>query len=128
MCIICDEEPGSHSFEYRGKTINSINVYYSCPANATKYWDTKGILAHYKEVLDENDQEPWIWLFDGEGFGLIHSLEIATALGLVALLKEHNDSLQSIQIVHPTIYIKAIYKIIEPFLTSTLIEKINWIQ
>ncbi len=126
MCIICEKEPGSHSFEYRGKNSNLVNIYYSCPAKATKYWDTKGIIAHYKELLDENNHQPWSWYFDSTGFGFVHSLEIATALGLVALLKEHNDSLQSIHIIYPTIYIKALYNIIKPFLTSDLIKKIDW--
>ena len=126
MCVICDEEPGSHSFEFRGKTDNSINLYYTCPAKATKYWDTKGILAHYEEVLEQNNHEPWIWMFDGQNFGFKHSLEIATAIGLISILKKHNDSLQNIHIIHPTIYIKAMYTVIKPFLSSELIQKISW--
>ena len=41
MCQICIDEPGSHSFEYTGKTCDDILIYYTCPGKATKYWDTK---------------------------------------------------------------------------------------
>jgi hypothetical protein len=55
MCKICDEDSSSHSFEFVGRTTDSKNIYYTCPAKATKYWDTKGILSHYDEILDANN-------------------------------------------------------------------------
>ena len=51
MCLICQQDPGSHSFEFYGKSKEGMYMYYTCPAKATRYWDTKGILNHYEEVL-----------------------------------------------------------------------------
>ena len=127
MCQICIDEPGSHSFEYVGKTCNGILVYYTCPGKATKYWDTKGILEHYEEVLENNNNQKWIWRFDGDGFDLKHSLEIATAIGLIGILIKYGDSLSQIQIINSNIYINSLYGMIYPFLTPELVDKINWL-
>ena len=127
MCQICIDEPGSHSFEYIGKTCDDILIYYTRPGKATKYWDTKGILERYEEVLENNNNQKWIWRFDGDGFDLKHSLEIATAIGLIGILIKYSDSLCEIQIINPTIYIRSLYGMIYPFLTPELVDKINWL-
>jgi hypothetical protein len=104
-----------------------MNYYYTCPANASKYWDTEGIVNHYSEILDLNNEKPWIWIFDSEKFGLHHSLQISVAFGILQLLKEkHYKSLKEIQIIKPTIYIKSMYSVIYPFLTEDLIDIIKW--
>ena len=127
MCVICDEEPGSHSFYLVGLD-GDIRSYYTCPAKATKYWDTKGILRHYEELLEANGEHPWIWIFDSEGFDMKHSMQIATARGLINLLKKkYGKHLLEIRIVHPSIYIKSMYTIIRPFLTPDLLQLITWI-
>lgn len=126
MCEICIREPGSHSFDFIRQE-NNINYYYTCPAKASKYWDTKGILNHYREVLDNNNNAPWIWIFDGTGFGLKHSLKIDTALGLIQLLKgHHGNSLIEIHIINPSIYIKSFYTLIYEFLNDDIVDKIKW--
>lgn len=127
MCQICIDEPGSHSFEYIGKTRDDILIYYTCPGKATKYWDTKGILEHYEEVLEHNNNQKWIWRFDGDEFELKHSLEVTTAIGLIGILIKYGDSLFQIQIINSNIYINSLYGMIYPFLTAELIDKIHWI-
>lgn len=128
MCLICNEDPTSHSFMYIGQTPEGSNIFYTCPANATKYWDTDGILDHYNEVLDGNGGKPWVWLFDGQEFGFVHSTQISTAIGLIHILVKHNHCLTKIQIVNPTMYIHTLYAFLLPFLSSELIEKIEWIM
>ena len=126
MCQICFDEPGSHSF-YLLKTEENVNVYYTCPAEATKYWDTQGILQHYEEVLTLNGQNPWVWIFDSQDFGINHSMQINVALGIVRMLKaKYGQYLQEIRIVNPTIYIRTFYAVLEPFLSKELIEMIKW--
>jgi hypothetical protein len=126
MCIICDNEPGSHSF-YKINTINNINIFYTCPAKATKYWDTKGILAHYEEVLEENGENEWIWIFDSHLFGFKHSLEISTALGILKLLKhKYGKYLKEIRIINNSIYIKSFYNLLYPFIPNKIIKIIRW--
>jgi len=128
MCIICDQDPGSHSFEFYGKTNEGIYMYYTCPAKATRYWDTKGILSHYKEVLEQNNNNKWIWVFDSDGFDLKHSLEIETAIGIIKILSQYDDSLCEIQIVNANLLIKTFYTLIYSFLSTNIINKIRWID
>ena len=128
MCIICDQDPGSHSFEFYGKTNEGKYMYYTCPAKATRYWDTKGILSHYKEVLEQNNNNKWIWVFDSDGFDLKHSLEIETAIGIIKILSQYDDSLCEIQIVNANLLIKTFYTLIYSFLSTNIINKIRWIN
>ena len=88
MCQICIDEPGSHSFYLLAKN-NEINYYYTCPAKASKYWDTEGILNHYEEILSDNNNQDWIWVFDSKNFGFAHSLQISTAIGIINILKKY---------------------------------------
>lgn len=128
MCKICINNPGSHSFEYIGVR-NGRRLYYTCPAKATMYWDTEGILKHYEEVLEQNGEHPWTWLFDGEDFGFMHSLQIATAIGIIDLLKnKYGKCLMEIRIINPTVYIKSLYRIIYPFLDEKIDNMIQWID
>ncbi len=128
MCIICDQDPGSHSFEFYGKTIEGIYMYYTCPANATRYYDTNGILNHYEEVLEQNNNNKWIWVFDSKGFDIKHSLEIETAIGLIKILSKYDNSLCQIQIVNANLLIKTFYTLIYPFLSTNIINKIKWLD
>ena len=125
MCKICIDEPGSHSFYLLAKN-NEINYYYTCPAKASKYWDTEGILNHYEEILSDNNNQDWIWVFDSKNFGFAHSLQISTAIGIINILKKYKHGLKEIRILNPTIYIKSLYNIISPFLSSELKEIITW--
>ena len=126
MCQICFDEPGSHSF-YFLKSENDINYYYTCPAVASKYWDTEGIINHYEEILDLNGNKPWIWIFDSKDFGLKHSLQTGVAFGILQILKDkYGKYLKEIQIINPSIYIKSLYAVIYPFLTEELIDIIKW--
>ncbi len=126
MCRICDEEPGSHSFEFYGKSSNDVYMYYTCPADATKYWDTVGILNHYEEVLEKNNNKKWSWLFDGRDFSVKHSMEISTAIGIIKILSRYDDSLCQIQVVNANALIKGFYSVIYPFLSQEIVDKIIW--
>jgi len=128
MCIICDEEPGSHSFEFYGKTKEGLYKYYTCPANASKYWDTEGILNHYEEVLQQNNNNNWIWIFDCKGFDIKHSLEIVTAIGIIKILSKYESSLCEIQILNANALIKTFYSFIYQFLSINIINKIKWVN
>jgi hypothetical protein len=128
MCVICQQDPGSHSFEFYGKTNKGLYLYYTCPADATKYWDTNGILNHYEEVLEKNNNNKWIWLFDCKGFDVKHSLEIATAIGIIKILSKYENSLYQIQILNANNLIKTFYSLIYPFISTNIINKIKWIN
>jgi hypothetical protein len=125
MCQTCISEPGSHSFYLMAKK-EDTHVYYTCPADATKYWDTDGILKHYEEILHEKGEQDWIWVFDSRDFGLVHSLQVSTAIGLVDILKKYKKGLKEIRIINSTMYIKSLYAIISPFLNNELMNIITW--
>jgi hypothetical protein len=87
ICPICALTPGSHSL-YKIYTRENIEYYYTCPAKATRYNDTVGIISHYEGVLGEING-PWIWIFDGTGFNLAHSLEINIGIRLASILSKN---------------------------------------
>ena len=123
VCPICELHPGSHSLSKLYQREN-IEYYYTCPAKATRYNDTVGIIAHYEGVLREINQ-PWVWVFDGTGFNFIHSLEIDIGIQLVSILSK-NVHLYKIMVIHPTIYVSTIYTVLYPFLGERLRDMIEF--
>jgi hypothetical protein len=125
MCKICDDKPNSHSFHKLAKQ-GKTQLFYSCPAEATKYYDTEGIVQHMCELLDENKENNWIWIFDGRGFGIKHSLQIGTCMGIISVLKKYGDTLEEIRMTNTNPYVKSIFKACHPFIPNTLYNKIKW--
>ena len=116
LCPICIKEPNSHSFRKI-----SENNFYTCPAQASKYNDTQGILNHYRLHLEKHGQNPWIWIFDCKGFELKHMLELQTAYGIVSLLNEkYGTHLKKIIVINQTWHIHSILTIIMPFLNKEI--------
>lgn len=115
VCPICTEDPTSHSF----KKIES-GVFYTKPADATRYWDTEGICAHYDGVLGEVDTA-WTWIFDGDGLGLKHVLEIDVGIALAKLIStKHSHNLETIHIINPSWYSRLILRLVLPFLSKKM--------
>jgi hypothetical protein len=116
LCPICTKEPNSHSF----RKIAEHN-FYTCPAQASKYNDTQGILNHYRLHLEKHGPNPWIWIFDCKGFELKHMLELQTAYGIVSLLNEkYGTHLKKIIVINQTWHIHSILTIIMPFLNKEI--------
>lgn len=116
-CRICENDPSSHSFKNMGLK-DDIIYYYTCPAKATKYYDTDGIIEHYDGVLSENNNK-WIWVFDGEGFSMKHLLEINVGIQLAKLItNKFSHNLVNIVIINPTWHIKTVIELIYPFLNN----------
>lgn len=114
ICPICNDDPTSHSFY---KITN--DTFYTCPAKASKYWDTQGILKHYSLLLDEHGEKPWIWIFDCHEFEIKHLLEIEVAIGIASLLSTKDGiHLQEIKIINKTWHIQSLLTILWPFLND----------
>ena len=97
---------------------NGVLYYYTCPSQARMYYDAKSIIEHYKGVLSEiPETTDWIWVFDSTGFTLDHALQTTVAIELAQLLSTFKN-LRKIIIIHPTIYIRATYHLILPFLRT----------
>jgi hypothetical protein len=94
-------------------------VFYTKPADATKYTDREGILAHYDNMLKHNGDKPWTWIFDSAGFGMKHALEINTGIGIAKLItSKYSKNLQKIVVKNPTWHIKLMYTCVSPFLSA----------
>jgi len=115
--------PSSHSLKKIEK--EGALYFYSCPSEATLYYDVKSILNHYKGVLSEiPTDKDWIWILDSKGFTLEHAMQITVAIELAKLLSTF-PNLKKIRIIHPTLYISIPYKIVMPFLSQTLRDTIE---
>lgn len=125
MCKICDSDPKAHSF-FKIATERNTQIFYSCPAEATRYWDTDGIVNHCNEKLAEKGDADWIYTFDGKGFGLKHALEIGAALGLLGVLKNHEDTLKEIRMINTSLHVKTMMKTVQPFISKSISKKIVW--
>ena len=118
ICKTCHEDSTSHSFSKLCE-IKGVSVFYTKPADATKYTDTEGILAHYDNMLKCNGDKPWTWIFDSAGFGMKHALEINTGIGIAKLItSKYSKNLQKIIVKNPTWHIKLMYTFVSPFLST----------
>jgi len=118
VCPLCKLLPSSHSLK---KVLEDKGIiYYTCPAEATLYYDVKGIVSHYDGVLSEiPENKEWIWIFDSSGFGLINAMQTTVAIELAKLISnKFSKNLKKIIIINPTVYITLIHKIIMPFLNK----------
>ena len=88
ICVICDDDPTSHSCHILDKPSTNIKIVYTCPSRATKYYDTKGTVAHYKNVLKIIGEQDWEYVCDCTDFGLKHAMCINTATNIVKLIVE----------------------------------------
>jgi hypothetical protein len=128
-CPLCEVSPSSHSLK-RLVEKDGILYYYTCPSQATLYYDTNGILAHYNGVLSEipKDKE-WIWIFDSFEFGLMHAAQISVARGLANLItSKFSQNLKKIIIINPTIYVRLTHSFVVPFLEKKVRESIEIIE
>ena len=119
ICPLCKLQPSSHSLtkllEKKG-----IMYYYTCPSQATLYYDVNGILDHYNGVLSEMpENKEWVWIFDSLGFSLVHAIQINVAIELAKLISnKFSKNLKKIIIINPTFYITITHKMIMPFLNN----------
>ena len=128
ICQTCYQEPGSHSFHLccETKNINEL-VFYTKVADAKKYNDTNGILEHYKNTFDYYNPESWIWIFDCKDYGLKHSFEVRTAIGLAKIISEYGR-IKKILVINSNKFINGVYEIVKLFLDEETNNKIKFIK
>ena len=127
QCPVCLAEPNSHSFKQK-TSHNGVAVYYTCPAEAIRYDDIPGIVAHYDGVLSENnhgckDQSvgAWMWILDCQGFEVKHMREIGVAIALAKLITStYATTLVKIIVANPTWHIRIIINVVWPFLSQSV--------
>jgi hypothetical protein len=126
MCKSCDVDPKSHSF-FRIATEDNVQIFYSCPSEATKYFDKQSVKIHCREKLQEKgDTCKWIFIFDGTGYTLRHAMAIGVSLSFLRVIKEHADTLLEIRILNTSSYVSTMLTIMKPFIPHNIYSKINW--
>lgn len=121
VCPKCFIEPGSHSFEKINETQNGVSVFYSCPSKAKYYNDNEGILDHYDGLLKNNENKPWIWIFDCKGFSMKHAKNLTLAKNLAILINvKYSKNLKKIIIINSTWHINITLKCVMPFLDDSV--------
>ena len=124
ICEICDKDPTSHSFSKLCER-KGVCMYYTKPSAATKYKDKAGIKNHVRNLLEQNKTKPWKWTIDGEGFEMKHAMEVGTTKSLLKMISNNYDeNLIEIRVINMNSVIKGFYKVISPFLSSSVHSKI----
>jgi len=127
-CRTCAEEPGSHSLRELMVDQDGTVVFYTCPAEASKYNDQKGIMEHYEGTLSDRvgDGTPWIWAFDPKGFSLKHLVEVGIATGIASLINDKfSKNLRHVMILNPSWVVNIVLTIVRPFISEELRNKIK---
>lgn len=123
-CPICATDPSTFVFR-KVADKGSHNVYYTHPSKVKTEYAADHIIAHYTHRLQENGAKPWIWVFDGTQFDTDHVMELKTGEGIAELLQgPHGDSLLEIKVINPTIHLKVLLKVIQPFMEDRIKAKL----
>lgn len=116
VCPVCALDPTSHSLRRIGETEDGTVIFYTKPAEASRYWDCEGIRDHYNGTLGQIKTD-WIWIFDAEGFSYGHLLEIGVARAIAELIAtKYIRTLKEIRIVNSSWYVTAVLHIVRPLL------------
>lgn len=125
VCPLCRIDPLNHSFVKIKETDTTV-TFYSCPSKAKLYFDCEGIINHYTGILNElTPDQKWIWIFDSDGFGLNHFMQVDVGIQLAKLItSKFSSNLVNIIIINPTVYISWMYYIIAPFMSKKVNEMV----
>jgi len=108
-CPICHLDPTSHSFHMIKSENPNINLFYSCPAKATKYFESPGVIDHFRQHLEQNNHHPWAYILDCKGFTMRHATQIGTSIALVDMIqKTYGKSLKKVWIINYSWAIKIV--------------------
>jgi len=120
-CDICNIDPTSHSFQTIPSDNPNIKLFYSCPAKATKYFESAGVIEHFKKHLEQNNHHPWGYILDCSGFTLKHATQIHTSIALADLINGiYGKSLKKVWIINHNWTIKILLNAMWSVLTDDL--------
>jgi hypothetical protein len=101
-------------------------TFYTHPSRVRKAYVAEQIIQHYTHCLKEKGEKKWVWIFDGAQFDTDHVMELQTGQGIAELLKgAHGESLIEIKVINPTIHLKVLLKVIQPFMEDGLRAKLT---
>lgn len=126
MCKACDIDPKAHSF-FKIATEDTIQIFYSCPAEATQYFDKESVELHCREKLQEKGyKNKWSFIFDGKGYTLRHALALGVSTTFLSVIKDHADTLVEIRILNTSTHVSTMLSVMKPFIPDNIYSKINW--
>lgn len=124
VCKICEKDPTSHSFSKLCE-VNGVVTFYTKPADATKYDDYEGILAHFNALLSGHTDKKWSWIIDADGFAMKHAMEVGVASGLIKTISEnYSDNLVEIKVTHTNSLIKGMFKTLMPLIKGKITNRL----
>lgn len=124
ICHICENSPGSHSFDFIGQR-EGINNFYSCPGNSSKYDDYDGIINHIDKTLEKYINNPWNFILDCSGFGLNHLLQFRLSIDIVRLVtRKYSEFLCYVYIINSNTFITSLLQYLLPFTNEKIKNKI----
>ncbi len=138
-CPACRLDNRAHSFEFFCNTgrkfvqvleneiepedinhqMNPEAVFYTKVADAKLYYDTDGIISHYENLLNKVNPIKWVWIFDCDGFGLKHSLELKTAIGIAKLISRFGR-VSRILVINSNYFINFVLRSVKMFLDKEI--------
>jgi hypothetical protein len=124
-CIICENDPSAHSFQTIYSVNPNIHLFYSCPASASQYYDSSGVIHHFTNTINAIEK-PWVYILDCSGFTFQHASQIYTSIQIAKKVLEKSDILKKIYIVNYTWSMKIIINAIWFLLPESIIQKITY--
>ena len=96
-------EPRAYSFHMVSQHSGRENYYYTCPAEATRYYDEIGIDAFIRSKLKRNRRR-WIWIIDMAMCGFKHLRQSNVNSAVLNLIEEELilNRLKNIVVVNQT--------------------------
>lgn len=124
-CPICQSTPDAHSFQTIPSVNPSIHLLYSCPAKASQYYHSSGVLQHFALTVNKINK-PWVYILDCSGFTFQHASQIHTSIEIAKRVLEKEHLLKKVYIIHFAWPIKLILDAIQFILPNTVLEKITY--
>ena len=117
ICVLCAIDPLSHSFRKLNCQNKHMNLFYSCPAEATQNFELDSVRNHLDIELTNNNNVPWGWIIDCNGFTMKHATEIQSIIEISDLItNKYANQLKKIWIINTNWVIKCIINMLWPFL------------
>ena len=124
-CLICKTTLDAHSFHTIPSINPNIHLLYSCPAKASQYFDSSGVLHHFSITVSKINK-PWVYILDCSQFTLHHASQIYTSIEIAKIVLQKEHLLERVYIIHFAWPIKLIIDAIQFLLPNSILQKIKY--
>jgi hypothetical protein len=128
-CSKCSVEPGTHCFLPIG-TLGDATVFYTSPARARSVGlETEESLQDIRKHLDTALGRKWVLVLDCYKMKTQHQTSQEYTDKILSILSnDHKDILEGMIVIHPNIWIRLFCKVLQPFYTDELLNKLKMID